>query len=204
MGLRWSGERPTPIVSETAARQCLTSGAKLLEIGCGEGRDACAMLEAGYDLLATDAAPEAIAFCRRNMPAYAEHFALLDCLREKLSETYDFIYAVALLHMLVPDEDRTAFYRFIGDHLKPEGTALICTMGDGVREMQSDISEAFTRKERDHPAGKLLVAATSCRVVSFPSFLREIRENNLRIIERGITEAMPDFDKMLYALVQRT
>ena len=33
-GLRWAGERPTPIVAETAARYC-PPGAAILEIGCG-------------------------------------------------------------------------------------------------------------------------------------------------------------------------
>ena len=58
-GLRWAGDRPTPIVADVAARYC-PEDAKLLEIGCGEGRDAMALLGQGYDLLATDASPEAI------------------------------------------------------------------------------------------------------------------------------------------------
>ena len=201
-GLRWSGERPTPIVAEVAARYCRKPGAKLLELGCGEGRDARALLARGYDLLATDAAPEAIAFCRRAMPEHAECFAVLDCLRDAHEARYDFIFAVAVVHMLVLDEDRRGFYRFFAEHLAPEGVGLICTMGDGETEMRSDVSEAFELKEREHPSGKLLVAATSCRMVSFPTFERELAESGLAIAEQGITEAMPDFDKLMYAIVR--
>lgn len=56
---------------------------------------------------------------------------------------FDFIYAIAVVHMLVLDEDRDGFYRFIYNHLKPEGLALICTMGDGEYEVKSDINQAF-------------------------------------------------------------
>ena len=40
--------------------------------------------------------------------------------------------------MLVLDADRNSFYRFIYEHLVENGIALICTMGDGEFEMQSD------------------------------------------------------------------
>lgn len=199
-GLRWAGEAPTPIVAETAAR-CCPAGAKILEIGCGEGRDARRMLELGYDLLATDAAPEAINFCRRSLPAQSSRFAVLDCLRDGLTARFDMIYAVAVLHMLVLDEDRRGFYRFLRDHLKPGGVGLICSMGDGETEMQSDVAEAFALKERDHPAGKQLVAATSCRMVSFPVFEREIVAAGLEIRAQGLTAAEPDFNSLMYAVV---
>ena len=37
----------------------------ILEIGCGEGRDARAVLEKGYNLLATDISKEAIEYCKK-------------------------------------------------------------------------------------------------------------------------------------------
>ncbi len=201
-GLRWAGEQPTPIVADTAARWC-PEGASLLEIGCGEGRDAMALLEQGYDLLATDASPEAIRFCRAVMPEHARRFAVLDCLRDALPARFDMIYAVAVVHMLVPDADRRGFYRFIREHLKPTGVGLICSMGDGETELQSDVAAAFELQERNHPAGTQIVAATSCRMVSFPTFERELAESGLVIVERGFAEAMPEFDRLMYAVVKR-
>ena len=201
-GLRWAGERATPIVADVAARFCPDQDVRMLEIGCGEGRDARALLERGCDLLATDASPEAIAFCRGTMPQYAERFAVLDCLRDVHDALYGFVFAVAVVHMLVLDEDRQGFYRFIREHLTENGVGLICTMGDGETEMRSDVSQAFELKERDHPAGPILVAATSCRMVSFPTFERELKESGFVIAEQGITEAMPDFDKLMYAVVR--
>ena len=114
------------------------------------------------------------------------------------------IYAVAVVHMLVEDSDRRGFYRFIRDHLKENGVALVCSMGDGVTETRSDASRAFETVERTHPSGPVRVAATSCRTVSFDVFRREIAAEGLDVIEDGITSAMPDFDSLMYAAVRRS
>lgn len=204
LGLQWAGSQPTPIVSDVLDRFCPDPGARILEIGCGEGRDAAELLSSGRKLLATDASPEAISYCRGNMPQYAESFRVLDCLCDALDEKYDMIYAVAVVHMLVENSDRRGFYRFIRDHLKENGVALVCSMGDGVTETRSDASRAFETVERAHPSGPVRVAATSCRTVSFDVFRREIAAGGLDIVEEGITSAMPDFDSLMYAAVRRS
>ena len=173
----------------------------MLEIGCGEGRDAKAVLEKGYRLLATDISPEAVAYCKAHIPARSGGFAVLDCVRGEHPDKYGFIYAVAVIHMLVLDEDRNAFYAFVRDHLAENGLALICTMGDGEAELKSDISTAFQLQERDHESGKMLVAGTSCRMVSFETFERELTSNGLKIVEKGLTESLPDFNSLMYAIV---
>ena len=201
-GAGWSSDVATPIVLRTLRNYRIDQGARLLEIGCGEGRDARAVLNGGYRLTATDLSKEAIAYCRRQMPQYADSFRILDCLSSKEDTRYAFIYAVAVLHMLVLDEDRRGFYRFIAEHLTEDGMALICTMGDGATEYQSDPSKAFDLALRDHPSGKMTVAATTCRMVSFPTFEAELQSNGLAIVEKGITSALPDFDRLMYALVK--
>ena len=73
-------------------------------------------------------------------------------------------------------------------------------MGDGIHEMKTDTDRAFELQERDHPSGKMKVTSTSCRMVSFETFEKELAENGLSIIETGITEALPDFDSLMYAV----
>ena len=148
VSLRWFAESPSPIVYDTIRTFGIQPADKLLEIGCGEGRDARFLLEKGYDLLATDISSAAVEFCRREVPEHAHRFQILDCLNEKCSERFDFIYAVAVVHMFVPDNDRDKFYRFIRDHLTESGVALICSMGDGTSQRQSDVSKAFRSEER--------------------------------------------------------
>lgn len=202
-GVSWEHMNSTPIVLGTLQKYDVSQNQSLLEIGCGEGRDARSVLEKGYNLLATDISPEAINYCKKTMPEFEKHFRVLDCLSCNLDETFDFIYAVAVVHMLVLDEDRNGFYKFIQSHLKQDGIALVCTMGEGNYEMKSDISKAFEIQEREHESGKMMVAGTSCRMVSFNTFENELRRNKLEIIEKGITSALPNFNSLMYAVVRK-
>jgi SAM-dependent methyltransferase len=204
-GLQWFSGTASPIVMETMESFGITQQHRLLEVGCGEGRDAYPLLKQGFNLLATDVSPEAISFCKDQFPDYAEHFQVLDCIAETIEEKFHFIYAVAVLHMLVPDEDRNKFYHFVRAHLSDNGIALICTMGDGTLEFQTDISAAFDIQERTHgQSGKRIkVAATSCRPVTFPTFERELQQKGLTVLRQGLTAVEPDFPQMMYAVVNK-
>ena len=202
-GYSWASHESTPIVADTIRKYNIEVSAPMLEIGCGEGRDAKPLLEKGFNLLATDVSPEAISYCKNEFPLFENSFRVLDCLTCKDDKQYAFIYSVAVIHMLILDEDRNGFYRYIYKHLSPDGIALICTMGDGQFEKKSDINDAFVLKERDHPSGKVKVAGTSCRMVSFKTFERELAENNLQIMVEGITSCMPEFDSLMYAVVRQ-
>lgn len=204
-GLRWFSSAHSPILAEVIADFGIAKTASVLEIGCGEGRDAAFLLQNGFQLLATDVSPAAVSYCRERNPEYEASFAVLDCLTQRLDRKFDFIYAVAVIHMLVLDEDRDGFYRFVRDQLEPDGFALICTMGNGELERKSDIDTAFDLQERIHEqTGRTLsIAGTSCRIVNFDTFLEELRKNDLSVIKHGITAIEPDFPQMMYAVVKR-
>ena len=93
---------------------------------------------------------------------------------------------------------------FIREHLTPDGIGLICTMGDGSVERQSDIRNAFQKQDRIHEqTGKQLkIASTFCRMVSFDTFHTELDRNGLTVLEEGITQALPDFSMLMYAVVK--
>ena len=203
-GFGWFADMPTPIVRDVIDRYKINKSVKMLEIGCGEGRDAIPLLRQGFDLYATDVSDEAISYCRKLVPEYSECFGVLDCLNCTDKERYGFIYAVAVVHMLLLDCDRAGFYRFIKEHLTDDGVALICSMGDGISEKQTDIKDAFTLQERDHPTGKIKVAGTSFRMVSDSDFEKEITDNGLKIIEKGLTDGKPDYFKLMYAVAGKS
>ena len=204
-GLQWTSNAHTEIVETILVDYPVPASAKILEIGCGEGRDAVHMLEKGYNLLATDVSPEAIRYCREAAPKWADRFSVLDCLRDEREEQFDFIYAVAVLHMLVRDADRSGFYRFFAKHLTEQGIGLVCSMGDGSFEICSDIAQAFVPQRRTHGESgrEMMIAGTSCRVVTWEQFLREPEENGLQVIRHGITAVEPDFPEMMYAVVRK-
>lgn len=203
--LEWFTRTPSPIVEQTIREFQIGPNSRILELGCGEGRDAIHLLRQGYRVLATDISPEAIAHCRRLAPAYADCFQVLDCIGGKLEGEFDFIYAVAVVHMLVEDIHRKRFYQFIHSHLKECGIALICTMGDGEIQRKSDITNAFSLQERIHEqSGKTVhIASTSCRMVDFTTFRAELERNGFAILQEGQTAIEPDFTQMMYAVVHR-
>lgn len=204
--LRWASDQPSSIVGDTISEFQISADDKILELGCGEGRDADHLLKRGFHVLATDISQEAISYCRRIHPEFADCYQILDCINGTLDERFAFIYAVAVIHMLVLDPDRDGFYRFIREHMTENGVALICTMGDGEVQMQSDIRNAFSVQERRHQetGRKLMIAGTSCRMVNFDSFRAELERNGLSILKQGITSVEPDFNQMMYAVVRRT
>ena len=204
LNLQWFYDEPTAIVMEMIRKYKVRPDQAILELGCGEGRDAYPLLKAGYHLLATDISPSAIAYAKKKWPEYADHFAVLDCVTGDTPEKYDFIYAVAVVHMLVEDTDRDGFYSFIRNHLNPGGIALICTMGDGNMERQTDIRTAFDLQNRTHEqSGKQVqIAGTSCRMVSFETLRAELERNGLAILKEGITAAPPDFSELMYVVVK--
>lgn len=205
LDLKWFMEGPSEIVLETMESFGIGKESRILELGCGEGRDANFLLRQGYQVLATDVSSEAVAYCRKHMAGYEESFRFLDCVKERMDEKFDFIYAVAVVHMLVEDEDRAGFYGFYREQLKENGIGLICTMGDGEMERKSDVATAFDLQERVHEqSGKrVCIAGTSYRAVSFDTFRYELEENGLEILQEGFTDVQPDYWKMMYAVVRR-
>ena len=203
--LQWFHDDPTSIVMDTIRENGISQNCNILELGCGEGRDAYPLLKKGYCLQATDISPAAISFAQKKWPEFADSFTVLDCVNGKVTEKFDFIYAVAVVHMLVEDHDRDGFYRFIQEHLKPDGIALICSMGDGTTERKTDIRLAFDLQERTHEqSGKLLkIASTSCRIVNFKTLHSEILRNGLEIISDGVSNASPDFPCLMYVIVKK-
>lgn len=95
----------------------LAPGAKVLELGCGSGRDAAYMASRGFLVDATDGVPEmaAQAAARLGRPVRVMRFDQLDAV-----ETYDGIVAAfALLH--VPRSGLVAVLQRIWQALKPGG-----------------------------------------------------------------------------------
>ena len=202
-GYSWASDNPTPLVNEILIKYQIDKKTSILEIGCGEGRDSIVLLKNGYNLKATDSSMEAISYCQNRYREYKDKFIKLDFINDEDNQKYDFIYAIAVLHMLVEDEDRKSFYSFIYQHLNSGGLALITSMGDGEMEMESDINTAFNIIKREHPSGEVAVASTSCRIVNFDHFMKEAEDNNFEIMEKGISEALPDFDKLMFLLIKK-
>lgn len=202
MGLEWAEKDPSPIVSMVIEKYSLSKNTKILEIGCGEGRDSIYLYNKGYNVYGSDISKEAVKHCI--IKSGSNNFFQLDAINGVLHEKYDYIFAISVVHMLVIDEDRNKFLRFIKEHLNKDGYALICTMGDGTQEYETDVNHAFDTVERIHESSNqsVAVAATSCRIVNWNTFEMELSGANFNILDRGVSLDIPGFGPIMYAIAQ--
>lgn len=194
LGHLWFTKTPTPEVTSWIRFMRVPMTEPILEIGCGEGRDALYLASLGYQLTAVDASPQAIQTCqrlareRRVTVNWQIHDALH--LTDAMSNQYRWIYSVATLHMLVDDEDRRRFLQEMYAILEPGGHALIVSKGNGVMEQMTDPSRAFTEEERviSHNRVKVKVPMTTYRCVSWERHREEVEQAGFVLEARMNTE----------------
>ncbi|EOI5728860.1 class I SAM-dependent methyltransferase [Cronobacter malonaticus] len=121
----------------------LPAGARVLDAGCGSGRDALAFRQMGYEVEAFDACDELVALARAHcgLPVKEMTFSELDAV-----ERYDGIWCCASLLHLSHDELPNAMQK-LSAALKPGGVwYLSFKYGEGEREQQgrhfTDMNEA--------------------------------------------------------------
>ena len=192
----WESNIPTKEVIDVIKKYNIKKDSKILDLGCGEGRDARYLLDNGYDVMAFDYSRSAINKCNElSNNKYINNFKQFDLIVDGCEEMYDFIYSIAVIHMFVLDIHRKKFYDFIYKHLKNDGKCLIIVMGDGKSEYSTDISNAFDNSYRVNINNnkKIMVANTSCRIKNMKNMIKEIEDNKFKIISSEIVSDLPNF-----------
>jgi len=207
-GQAWAGDRPSYILSDLFEKYIKDKKeASVLEIGCGEGQNAVFLMKKGYNVEATDVSKEAIIWCRKT--ALEEHldpskFFVLDAINNKLTKKYNLIYSISTLHMLVLDEDRKKFLDFVYSHLDENGIAIISIMGDGIEEKNdTDIAKSFNIVERVANGKTVKVAQTSCRIVNWETFFKEISSSKLMVIEHQVNKEISGFNSSMLVVLKK-
>lgn len=204
LGKLWEYTEPTKEVLEFL--KDYKQDETILELGCGEGRDAINVLNKGYNLLATDYSKEAIKKCNElTNSKYLNNFKTLDFLTESLSKQFNYIYSISVLHMLVVKEHRIKFLEFIRNHLKDNGKALITVIGDGTITETTNIEEAYNIVERNYKNTneKVNVVQTSCNIVDWNTLIEEINEAKLVIDKKWISNDIPGFNPSMCVIVKK-
>lgn len=197
-GLAWAGERPSPILKKLLKKHHANKDSSILEIGCGEGQNAIYLMSNGFNFEASDVSKEAIKWCKKQakeMKLDGKKFFVLDALDNNLKKKYDFIYSVAVLHMLVGDEERNKFLTFVRDHLNEKGKAFIIVMGNGIVTRNTGTEEAFELAEKAFGDSTIQVAATSCRIVTWEEYLAELDRAGLNVIDHYIDDTVSGFEQ---------
>lgn len=202
----WATTKNTKEVIDAIEKYKISKRDKILDLGCGESRDASFLLNEGYNVTAIDYSNEAINKCNElTNNKYQESFKQLDIFKDLLDDKFKFIYSIAVMHMFVLDIHRNKYLKFIYNHLEDSGLALICVMGDGKKEYASDINDALKNSKRKllHNNEDVEVATTSCRIVNMDTFKNELTNNGFLIKRMWISEDIPEFDKSMCAIVTK-
>lgn len=184
----WSSKLFTPDVINFINDYKVNKQDRILDLGCGEGRNAIYLLEKGYNVLAIDYSSSVIDMCNKlSSNKYERHFKQFDIIEDEEKEKFNYIYSIAVLHMFVLKEDRNKFLSFIRTHLLEDGRCLLCILGDGKQNYTSNIKDAFkdTKLVVMNTNKNLDIATTSCNIVNWEELEQEILKNDLLIGKNG-------------------
>lgn len=129
-GTNWANE--LPLFAEMCVKNYFPKTGKLLEIGCGQGRDAAFFASQGYDVTATDISDEAIKYAKEIAKV---KFVQLDT-AEGLpfeDESFDVVYSYLALHYF-DHETTKAIFADIHRVLKPGG--IFATVTNTIKDLE--------------------------------------------------------------------
>lgn len=120
-GYYW-GITPNDLAFEVLRVKYPTRPLKLLEIGCGEGRDSVFFAKNGYEVTAFDLTESGIEKARRlaEIHQVQVNFFRADLRQFRLEETYDVIYSSGVFHH-IPKELREELFSNYKKHTAPGG-----------------------------------------------------------------------------------
>jgi tellurite methyltransferase len=87
---------------------------RLLDLGCGEGRNAVYFAGHGFEVVGLDLSPPGLEKTRKYAEAMAVHIETIhaDIVHYELRETYDVLFSTGTLHYLPPEVRRRRFQNY--------------------------------------------------------------------------------------------
>lgn len=140
--------KPSPF-AESVADALPQGGVTLLEIGCGNGRDASFFGSIGHTVTAIDTSEAAIEFCREKHAAPNMRFEAggLAAVAPRLKPDFDAIYSRFCLHAMTLDEE-IATLGAAASLLKPGGSLYVeCR---SINDPMARLGEVISPTERIH------------------------------------------------------
>ena len=137
--------KPSPFAEAVA--QSLTPGTRLLEIGCGNGRDACFFARTGQDVTAIDRSPEAVEAARSEGTSARFLAGTLPALADDLAAPFAVVYSRFVIHAMPLSEEEELLDSITG-LLEPDGRIFIeCR---SINDPMSRLGEVLSPTERIH------------------------------------------------------
>ena len=122
----------------------INSDSKILDAGCGGGRNIHYLIKNKLDVTGIDANPNTVDFLRELYPEINDQF-ILSALEDYTSpQRFDFIICNAVLHFASDHEHFSKMFASLVNHLKPNGTLFIRMTSDiGLKLEQNDRNGVF-------------------------------------------------------------
>jgi SAM-dependent methyltransferase len=154
--------QPDPVISRVDFIQAvlngngITSGAHILDAGCGTGRYAAEFSKRGFHVCAVDRSSDLITVARSREISAADrlHFVIADLLEVLFAHPFDAILCRGVLNDFVEDASRESIFRRLGLWLRPAGI-LIFDVREWVRTVARYTKDSSHFKEVEIPNGRL-------------------------------------------------
>jgi len=117
-------QEPSPFA--VAAASTMTAPVTVLEVGCGNGRDAAYLSSLGYMVVGLDASPAAVELCRHMHPDASVEFVAgtLPEHAAKWGQRFDVLYTRFVLHAMT-EQDELDLWREARKVLRPGGRLML-------------------------------------------------------------------------------
>lgn len=137
--------RPSPFAQTVA--DALVPGTRILEIGCGNGRDACFFAGQGHDVVAIDRSPEAVDAAGAAGSSARFLAGTLPELESDIGDQFDAAYSRFVIHAM-PVTEEEELLDSVAQALKPGGRFFIeCR---SINDPMSRLGEVLSPTERIH------------------------------------------------------
>ena len=138
-------KKPSPFAEAVAGQ--LEPGTKLIEIGCGNGRDACFFARSGYDVVAIDRSPEAVEAASFEGTSARFLAGTLPSLVSEIGAPFEVVYSRFVIHAM-PLSEEEELLDSIDTILAPDGRIFIeCR---SINDPMSRLGEVLSPTERIH------------------------------------------------------
>lgn len=145
----WETPIPTEELVDFVRRHRFRRNIKVVEFGCGEGRDSIFLAKSGFNVTGIDVAPSAIR--RAKEWAYEEKVEVdfqvndVTALQGILDDSFDLGVNVGCLQMFPESEDRKRHFSEAFRILKPGAMYFLCNMAVVTRdELERDFGQGFS------------------------------------------------------------
>jgi SAM-dependent methyltransferase len=132
------GLEPGSLVSQLIKRIGSVKGWRVLDAGCGEGKNADYLWRHGAEVIGVDVSALALANAQRTFPESGVQWCHADIRTAKFApESYNLVLAYGLLHCLKGKQEITNVVNTLQGATRPNGHNILCVFNDRFQDLSA-------------------------------------------------------------------